>query len=51
MKIAEVLAIGVLLLVLTGGSIAWIAFVRGQDRERREREKRLAEKHEKEKTE
>lgn len=43
MDVAFFLAVFVLLVVLTGGSAAWIWFVRGQDAERRERERRIAE--------
>lgn len=40
---AEFLAVLVLAMALTGGSLAWFFFVRTNDRERRERERRLAE--------
>ncbi|QEG42538.1 hypothetical protein [Roseimaritima ulvae] len=45
MDIAFFLAVFVLFVILSGGSIAWFWFVRSQDAERRERERRIAEQN------
>lgn len=48
MSIAEFIAVAALLFVLTGGSLAWVRFIRQQDQERRQREARLKERRERE---